>query len=304
LLRQYRGRGHTTVGQIINAYGGGQDYSNYIKFVTGQTGFSSAQEIKLDDLDALLKFGKAMFRYEAGESLPWSDEQIIYGLNFGQAHGSTGHGEAAAQPGGGASPFAARIVEIASKEWNFFGNQTYDLDGHVIQVGHKEGEDGYYQRIGQYWLEGTNTHGIDGRDHDYPWSAAFISWAMKTGGASDRFRYSTQHSVYISHAIRDRLNGRSDAGFWGWRLNEYKPKTGDLVCWARQAGVDYDHQNGGVYAGHCDIVVAVAANQVEVIGGNVGDSVTRRPLRLNAAGFLTPPDQSERLFAVMQNRIS
>ena len=320
LLRRYRAQGHTTVGQIINTYGGGQDYTNYINFVTDRTGFASTLEIGLGDDNALLQFGKAMFRYEAGEPIPWSDAQILYGVKLGRADGLIEDVDSSPEQGGSqsrvsaprpmaelavtASPFAAHIVEIANAEWRFFGGQTYDLNGHATQVGHKEGEDGYYQRIGQYWVDGTNTHGIDGRNHDSPWSAAFISWVMKTGGAGDKFRYSTQHSVYIYQAIRDRQNSRATAGFWGWRLNEYKPKIGDLVCWARQTGIDYDNQSGGIYAGHCDIVVAVDALQIEVIGGNVGDSVTRRPLRLSSAGFLLPADTGETLFALMENRVS
>jgi hypothetical protein len=98
---------------------------------------------------------------------------------------------------------------------------------------------------------------------------------------------------------------REEAGYWCWRLNELKPSVGDLVCWARQSGIDYDHQNNGDYAGHCDIVVAVAASEVEVIGGNVGDSVTRRPLRLDQNGYLVGGEHGgETLFGLMQNRIA
>lgn len=202
------------------------------------------------------------------------------------------------------SEFAKKIVGIAQGEWEFFGKQTYDLDGHVTHSGHKEGEDVYSQKIGTYWAAGTNTRGIDGSNHDHPWSAAFISWVMKTGGAGDKFRYSTLHSVYIYQAIRDRLSNR-DAGFWGYRLNEYKPNVGDLICWARQSGIDYDHQNAGVYAGHSDIVVEVNAQEIFVIGGNVGDSVTKRPFALDAAGFLKESfEGGEVLIAIMEDRIS
>jgi hypothetical protein len=204
----------------------------------------------------------------------------------------------------GTSAFAAQVETVATGQWNFFGDQTYDINGHVVQVGHKEGDDGWYQRVGTYWLDGTNTQSVDGRNHDMPWSAAFISWVMRTSGAGDRFRYSTQHSVYIYQAIRDLLQNNAAAGYWGWRLNELKPNIGDLVCWSRQPGIDYDHQNGGDYKGHCDIVVEVRSDRVNVIGGNVGDSVTRRPLPLNAAGFLNSMTvNGETLFAIMQNRI-
>jgi len=138
--------------------------------------------------------------------------------------------------------FAGRARDMATAEWTFFGQQTYDVHGHLNHAGHTEGEDGWYQRVGGYWLDGTGTRGIDGRDHDWPWSAAFISWVMKQAGAGDRFHYSTQHSVYISQGVRDFLQKRQDAGYWTQRLNEAKPAVGDIVCWGRQAGVDYDHQ--------------------------------------------------------------
>jgi hypothetical protein len=202
------------------------------------------------------------------------------------------------------SAFAAKVEQIATDEWNFFGDQTYDIHDHPTRSGHKEGDDGWYLRIGTYWLEGTGTASVDGRNHDMPWSAAFISWVMKRAGAGDRFRYSTQHSVYIYQAIRDLLRRNTAAGYWCWHLNELKPRIGDVVCWSRQPGIDYENQNGGNYAGHCDIVVEVLSDRVNVIGGNVGDSVTRRPLPLNDFGFLSPTTFGpETLFAIMQNRI-
>jgi hypothetical protein len=171
--------------------------------------------------------------------------------------------------------------------------------------GHKEGEPGWYQWVGTYWREGVHINNLDGRNHDVPWSAAFISWIMRTAGAGTRFNYSEGHSHYIYPAIVAKKNGDASAGFWCSRLNEAKPAVGDLVCFARQRGIDYDHQDGGDYKGHCDVVVQVNAASIKVVGGNVGDSVTRRPIRLNARGFL---DQGiingELLFGLMQNRIA
>jgi hypothetical protein len=206
--------------------------------------------------------------------------------------------------GGSVTAFASNVQKIAIDQWNFFGQQEFEADGQARRVGHKEGEDPWFKRVGQYWLEGTNTHGLDGQDHSAPWSAAFISWVMKKAGAGNRFRYSTQHSVYIAQSIRD-FSVKRDAGFWGQRLNECRPAVGDLVCWSRQDGVDYDHQLGGDYKGHSDIVVGVEAGRVWIIGGNVGDSVTKRPLPLDSSGFLLPTTQGgETVFTVMQDRIS
>ena len=200
--------------------------------------------------------------------------------------------------------FANRSREVAEAEWVFFGRQTYNIDGKKDHAGHTEGEDGWYQRIGRYWVEGTTTHGIDGRNHAWPWSAAFISWVMKLAGAGNRFRYSTQHSVYISQGIRDFLQKRASAGYRTERLNQAKPAVGDLVCWTREKGVDYDQQKSGNYKGHSDEIVEVQADKAWIIGGNVGNSVTRHPLRLDQNGFLAPAVlNGEILFGNMKCRI-
>jgi hypothetical protein len=199
--------------------------------------------------------------------------------------------------------FAGRAAAIALQEWNFFGNQTYDVNGYPTQIGHKEGENGWYQRVGTYWKEGATLDGIDGRNHTWYWSAAFVSWDMRSAGAGARFHYSSQDSVYISQAIIDKLNGYSAAGLWGVRLTEEKPTVGDIVCWARQPGISYENLSGGNYGAHCDIVVNVVPNQIDVIGGDVGDSVTRRGLALEN-GFVKEVAQGgEYLFALMKNRI-
>ncbi len=69
-------------------YGGGQDYSGYIRFVTNKTGFSARKKVQLDDDDTLLAFGRAMFHYEAGRPTPLKNEQVLYGLRLGRNKGS------------------------------------------------------------------------------------------------------------------------------------------------------------------------------------------------------------------------
>lgn len=215
---------------------------------------------------------------------------------------------AAPQPAAAGQPpvpsrFVTALVQVAEQEWTFFGQQEYDIDGGLVHAGHKETQLGFAERIGQYWVEGTDTHGLSGTN-DVPWSAAFISWIMKTAGAGMLFRYSTQHSRYISQAIRDRRSNRPGIGFLGYRLSECKPSVGDLVCWGREPGVDFDNQMGGNYKGHCDVVVQVDADRIWIIGGNVGDSVTKRPLRLDASGLLSgKASRGETPFAIMKDLI-
>jgi predicted chitinase len=199
--------------------------------------------------------------------------------------------------------FSQRAAAIAIEEWQRFGEKTENLAGHVLNPGHAETEDPWYQQIGVYWRDGVGED-HDGRDTGWPWSAAFISWVMKMAEAGTRFVYNPQHCVYISRAIRDRLRANAGAGYWCYRLNEQKPAIGSIICWSRQPGIDYDHQNGGDYKAHCDLVVAVDSKVAEVIGGNVSNSVTRRPLALDESGYLQPTTRGpDTLFAMMACRI-
>jgi len=102
LLRRYRAKGVATVDGIVTRYGGGQDYSAYLKFVLARTGFSRATVIDLNDDAQLLKLGRAMFRYEAGREIPWSDAQILSGFKCGRAIALTGKmpGDVTAHLGG------------------------------------------------------------------------------------------------------------------------------------------------------------------------------------------------------------
>lgn len=200
--------------------------------------------------------------------------------------------------------FGARAASTALEEWHKFGEQTYDIRGRATNVGHKEGETPYWQYVGDYWKFGVNNDTLTGRDHSVPWSAAFISWVMRRAGAGSRFHYSPQHSIYIFRAIKDLLQGKPDAGFYCYQLREWKPQVGDLVCWARRDGIDYQRQNGGDYPGHCDVVVEVGADHIQIVGGNVGDSVTKRPLGLNDGGFLEAINQGgANLFGIMRCRL-
>ncbi|MDA9432177.1 hypothetical protein [Bradyrhizobium sp. CCBAU 51627] len=98
LMRRYRAANVITVGGIINRYGGGQDYSAYIQFVAKTTGFTPDTTIDLNDDQQVLTFGKAMFRYEAGRPLPWSDDQVLCGIRGGRQFASSGSWPAAAAP--------------------------------------------------------------------------------------------------------------------------------------------------------------------------------------------------------------
>lgn len=191
-----------------------------------------------------------------------------------------------------------RVVALADKEWQTWGYSTIDINGKQTIKGGFEADDKFKQRVGRYWKEGTGLN-YDGGDRAVPWSAAFISWLYKKAGAGDRFVYNSSHSKYITDSIANRKNGNLKAAFVGYRLNELSPKIGDMVCYSRQSGINYDSK--GSYKSHCDIVVAVKRNQIEVVGGNVADSVTKKILRTDSKGKLI--DKNYNWFAVIKNNI-
>ncbi len=200
-------------------------------------------------------------------------------------------GCAAAGPTAFDAPFARasfspeRIARIAEREWLAFGSAEVAGD-RLVAPARTETDDGWWQRVGDYWHQGvgsasTGLHeSADGRPF---WSAAFISYVVRASGAGPRFRYSDVHADYINDAI-DR------PGAWrGYPVAALLPARGDIVCQARSDAigrVTFD-QRPARYPAHCDIVVAVEAEALNLIGGNVADTVARRRVGL-VAGRIDP----------------
>ena len=203
-------------------------------------------------------------------------------------------------------------VAIALREWRAFG-QLVDDDPPDTRPPlppelKPERMPGQWQRVAEYWWLGQNanrpeaawTGKHDGqgtefdarRDGDFAWSAAFISYVMRTAGAGDRFPYFASHYAYINAAARQAL-GREQ----GWvvtarRPGEYPPALGDIICTGRERSrhMRFDRLPAGAFAAHCDIVVARAPDQISVVGGNVDDAVTMKHIPVSADGRLTGPD--------------
>jgi hypothetical protein len=198
-----------------------------------------------------------------------------------------------------ADPTTDKALSIARHEWEFFGRQTIH-EGKITHSAHRETDEGYWQRVGVYWKTGVDEN-LTGKDTDQPWSAAFISYVMREAGMGDRFLYSDWHAHYINRAIEAREKNDQHYGFWGYRLSERAPMVGDLVCYARKEGIDFDHRTD-TYPSHSDLVVAVREGEIDVIGGNVEDSVTMKTLDTDANGHLI--DHHNQWFAVLRNRLA
>ena len=128
----------------------------------------------------------------------------------------------------------------------------------------------------------------DGRDGYYAWSAAFISYVMRTAGAGARFPYAPSHYIYINLA-KDMKLGRTS----GWvmvaeRVDAYAPAPGDLICFWRDSKrpLTYEKLPARRFAAHCDMVVSREKEQISVIGGNVNHAVTMKHVPVTADGRL------------------
>jgi hypothetical protein len=127
----------------------------------------------------------------------------------------------------------------------------------------------------------------------YPWSAAFISYVFTTGDQQKRFPAAVGHSKYISRVFKESNNSTYPFKAIDTTLNA--PKVGDLICASRNVSPPLTFseikakKNG--YESHCDVVVAINKNQLESIGGNVADSVTKTIVLIDANGIIrkTPP---------------
>ncbi|WP_052129419.1 DUF2272 domain-containing protein [Sphingomonas sp. 35-24ZXX] len=195
-------------------------------------------------------------------------------------------------------PEVETLLRTSIDEWLRFGKgegseKVAPYCGYVREM---------WAAIGEAY-DGRSTY-PDGRD--VPWSAAFISWAVRRAGqAYANFRFASSHSVFVNNAIKARVTGRTDKPFWGYRITEEKPALGDIIQ-RNRAGHNYSFsyaENHADYESHSDIVVEVTPDAVRVLGGNVGNTVGfgtgLQEYHLAPDGYLKP-DQN--IIALLKNR--
>ena len=130
-----------------------------------------------------------------------------------------------------------------------------------------------------------------------PWSAAFISFVMKTAGASPtQFPISPSHSLYILFALANRVANRMNASMVYFDRNERAPEVGDLIGFSRTAEVrnraDMERfLPSRFFASHTNLVVDVAPGRIKAIGGNLSQSTRIVNVKTNAEGRIDPSDQ-------------
>jgi hypothetical protein len=214
------------------------------------------------------------------------------------------------RPPAGNPTLKRTMIARATREWDYFGRQTVIYRGNnesIPHVGYWEDDDSSRsRRVNTYW-RAVGQPRLDGRDCKQPWSAAFISWVMLSSGVPrSQFKPATAHWVYLSQAVDDAHY----AGRWfvPRRVADYSPQPGDLICSSRgprRPGTTNGYTSSRMLRNtntHCDLVVTKKGRQLEAIGGNVRNSVSKVSVELDAAGRLRSVPRRP-WFLVLQNRL-
>lgn len=164
----------------------------------------------------------------------------------------------------------------------------------------KESVDPFFKMVGEMWAAIKLPH--DGRD-DIPWSAAAISFMVRQAAAIhdgyQQFKFAASHSKYIHDAIGKA--GQAGAPFHGVRLFEQRPQLGDLVARSREGAISFEQAAASdAFKSHTDVVVAIHADAVYAIGGNVSDSIGVTRYAKTDDGHLS---DAGGVFALLVNRV-
>jgi hypothetical protein len=202
------------------------------------------------------------------------------------------------------------ILNLAKREWEFFGKQTVLFDGEEESIPHvgKWEDDGttYAARVNWYW-RAVGKPGLDGNDCKQPWSAAFVSWVMQEAGVPEyQFPAADAHRDYLVRIMNTAEYG--GAGFVPHGIREYQPVPGDLICATRgRPGESLDGLSPRLVLLdhtklHCDIVVERSGDFISVIGGNVRNSVSKTTMKLDRNGYVQPTERRP-WFMALENRL-
>lgn len=197
------------------------------------------------------------------------------------------------------------FVDVALTQWKRFGFSTRPLHGHAKIVG-LENASPYVDYVNDYW-KAVDKPTFNGNT-PIPWSAAFISFCFKEAGAQKAFPYDTGHAGYCSSIVRSPTLYPD--------LSVLDPASavieiGDLVLAARSGdGCSTPPKThdaamklfgrGRFFCSHADIVVEVREGELDVVGGNVSNSVTRTTFA-SVGGIVADPRSV--WLAVVRNRI-
>lgn len=201
------------------------------------------------------------------------------------------------------------ILQAADAEWQHWGRSTWDVPAGKTAIVHRDDNPVFARYVLDNYCSvgGGSPPLVDIQDDRYFWSAVGMSAIMKRAGFTKKeFTFAESHSRFIRRFVASRKAKIEDT-FWGFRLGEPggEPQPGDIVAYARgkrmtqkKAHALFDATSS--YDSHTDVVVARSGNELQVIGCNVIDSVTRKTLKLGPDGHIL--DDQHFWFAVLKRR--
>jgi hypothetical protein len=207
--------------------------------------------------------------------------------------------------------FIDDLVGVARREWRRWGGPVEKLNGALLGFTDErmEAEHPFWTYVHEYWHSIGSS--LDGRDSP-AWSAAFISYCFREAGAGGKFPYHENHSIYVARIESGQFPGLS---------LEDPSKTSlqaGALLWASRSGQDcrappknfadaqkevrrINANKASRFCSHCDIVVDVRPGEVDVIGGNVKQAVTRTTYKLDASGKIK--DGRRNFIGVVRNAL-
>lgn len=202
-----------------------------------------------------------------------------------------------------------KLLQVFNDEWSHWGRSTWDLStGTGAIAGTDDDETLARYIVDNYCPAVKDSPSIsDIADDEYYWSAAGISAAFKAAGfRKSQFPFSSSHSTWIRAFIKARRNG-ANALYHGFRLNapQAVPRPGDIVGYTYDSKPTFQEAQGyfdktGWYRSHTDLVVAERPGEIDVIGFNVLDSVTKKTIPLTASGHIA--DRTKKWFVVLKRQ--
>jgi hypothetical protein len=201
----------------------------------------------------------------------------------------------------------ADLVNAANGEWAHWGNSTWNVLTGAKHIVHSDDDPTFASYVVDNYcsIVSDQPTATEIANDDYAWSAVGMTAFFKAAGfAKTEFPFSNRHSVWIRAFVKARKNG-TPALYHAYRLTDPQatPEVGDLVGYARDgisfADAQACYDKTVHYPAHTDLVVAKRPGEIDVIGANVRDSVTKKTLRIGANGQFT--DQSHKWFVARQS---
>jgi hypothetical protein len=182
------------------------------------------------------------------------------------------------------TPYAKTLARLAEKEYDDYS--SFHETSPTMQT-----------RIKMYWTSiGLSFPGVA-----TPWAGVFLSSHVKRAGATAaEFKFAAGHSQFVKKAIANAIS--STGVFRAFPVNVYAPKVGDIIQNNRNGnGYDYNFAKAnGSYESHSAIVVEEGSDgsgrYVRTVGGNEGDKVGDRVVRLTSAGLIKQPASTPKYY--------